>query len=78
MTFDAGGNIRTQAKRAGIENAFDIPGFVPEYVRPLFCDGKTPFRWIALSENPDDIFVTDRIVLDMFAHDGHGADDALV
>ena len=53
----------------GIENAFDIRGFVPEHVRPLFCEGKGPFRWVAFSGDPDDIFVTDRIVLDMFAHD---------
>jgi len=69
VTFDYGNNIRTQAKRAGVEHAFDIPGFVPEYVRPLFCEGKGPFRWVALSGDPDDIFVTDQIVLDMFAHD---------
>jgi urocanate hydratase len=67
VTFDYGNNIRTQAKRAGIENAFDIPGFVPEYVRPLFCEGKGPFRWVALSGDPDDIAVTDQTVLDMFA-----------
>jgi urocanate hydratase len=69
VTFDYGNNIRTQAKRAGIENAFDIPGFVPEYVRPLFCEGKGPFRWVALSGDPDDIAVTDQTVLDMFADD---------
>ncbi|MGH9204387.1 MAG: urocanate hydratase, partial [Vicinamibacterales bacterium] len=67
VTFDYGNNIRTQAKRAGIENAFDIPGFVPEYVRPLFCEGKGPFRWVALSGDPDDIAVTDQTVLEMFA-----------
>ena len=48
ITFDYGNNIRTQAKKAGVENAFDIPGFVPEYIRPLFCEGKGPFRWVAL------------------------------
>jgi len=69
VTFDYGNNIRAQAKRAGVENAFDIPGFVPEYVRPLFCEGKGPFRWVALSGDPDDIFVTDQTVLDMFADD---------
>jgi urocanate hydratase len=67
VAFDYGNNIRTQAKRAGVENAFDIPGFVPEYVRPLFCEGKGPFRWVALSGDPDDISVTDQIVLEMFA-----------
>src|SRR5688572_15185779 len=69
ITFDYGNNIRGQAKTAGVENAFDIPGFVPEYIRPLFCEGKGPFRWAALSGDPDDIFVTDQIVLDMFADD---------
>jgi urocanate hydratase len=69
VTFDYGNNIRTQAKRAGVENAFDIPGFVPEYVRPLFCEGKGPFRWVALSGDPDDIRVTDQAVLDLFPDD---------
>jgi urocanate hydratase len=69
VTFDYGNNIRTQAKRAGVENAFDIPGFVPEYVRPLFCEGKGPFRWVALSGDPDDIRVTDQAVLEMFPDD---------
>jgi urocanate hydratase len=71
ITFDYGNNIRAQARRAGVENAFDIPGFVPEYVRPLFCEGKGPFRWAALSGDPDDIRVTDDAALDMFA--GHEA-----
>jgi urocanate hydratase len=69
VTFDYGNNIRAQARRAGIENAFDIPGFVPEYVRPLFCEGKGPFRWAALSGDPEDIRVTDEAVLEMFAND---------
>jgi urocanate hydratase len=69
ITFDYGNNIRAQAKAAGVKNAFDIPGFVPEYVRPLFCEGKGPFRWAALSGDPEDIRVTDEAVLDMFAHD---------
>jgi urocanate hydratase len=69
VTFDYGNNIRAQALRAGIENAFDIPGFVPEYVRPLFCEGKGPFRWAALSGDPDDIRVTDEAALEMFADD---------
>ena len=60
VTFDYGNNIRAQAMQAGVKNAFDIPGFVPEYVRPLFCEGKGPFRWAALSGDPDDIHVTDR------------------
>jgi urocanate hydratase len=67
VTFDYGNNLRAQARRAGIENAFDIPGFVPEYVRPLFCEGRGPFRWAALSGDPEDIRVTDEAVLDMFA-----------
>jgi urocanate hydratase len=69
VTFDYGNNIRAQAKRAGIANAFDIPGFVPEYVRPLFCEGRGPFRWAALSGDPHDIDVTDEAVTDMFAGD---------
>jgi urocanate hydratase len=66
VTFDYGNNIRTQAKRAGVENAFDIPGFVPEYIRPLFCEGKGPFRWVALSGSPADIHVTDQLALELF------------
>jgi urocanate hydratase len=69
VTFDYGNNIRAQARHAGVKNAFDIPGFVPEYVRPLFCEGKGPFRWAALSGDPDDIHVTDDAALDMFADD---------
>jgi urocanate hydratase len=66
ITFDYGNNIRTQAKKAGIENAFDIPGFVPEYIRPLFCEGKGPFRWVALSGDPQDIARTDQLALELF------------
>src|SRR6202047_4944217 len=66
ITFDYGNNIRTQAKKAGVENAFDIPGFVPEYIRPLFCEGKGPFRWVALSGDPEDIARTDRLALGLF------------
>ena len=66
ITFDYGNNLRTQAKKAGVENAFDIPGFVPEYIRPLFCEGKGPFRWVALSGDPEDIARTDRLALEMF------------
>ena len=66
ITFDYGNNLRTQAKKAGCENAFDIPGFVPEYIRPLFCEGKGPFRWVALSGDPADIARTDRLALELF------------
>jgi urocanate hydratase len=66
VTFDYGNNIRTQAKKAGVENAFDIPGFVPEYIRPLFCEGKGPFRWVALSGDPADIARTDRLAIELF------------
>ena len=66
ITFDYGNNIRMQAKKAGVENAFEIPGFVPEYIRPLFCEGKGPFRWVALSGDPEDIARTDRLALEMF------------
>jgi urocanate hydratase len=66
ITFDYGNNIRTQAKKAGLEKAFDIPGFVPEYIRPLFCEGRGPFRWVALSGEPEDIARTDRLALEMF------------
>jgi urocanate hydratase len=69
VTFDYGNNIRAQAQLAGVANAFDIPGFVPEYVRPLFCEGKGPFRWAALSGDPDDIGATDEAALEMFAED---------
>ncbi|HUL72273.1 MAG TPA: urocanate hydratase [Vicinamibacterales bacterium] len=69
VTFDYGNNIRAQAAQAGVTNAFDIPGFVPEYVRPLFCEGKGPFRWAALSGDPEDIRATDRLALELFAHD---------
>ncbi len=66
VTFDYGNNIRTQAKKGGVEDAYEIPGFVPEYIRPLFCDGKGPFRWAALSGNPEDIRTTDRLALELF------------
>jgi urocanate hydratase len=69
VTFDYGNNIRAQAEKAGITNAFDIRGFVPEYIRPLFCQGKGPFRWVALSGDPGDIRVTDEAALEMFGHD---------
>jgi urocanate hydratase len=66
VTFDYGNNIRAQAKKAGVETAFDIPGFVPEYIRPLFCEGRGPFRWVALSGNAEDIARTDRLALELF------------
>ena len=71
VTFDYGNNIRTVAKDAGVANAFDIPGFVPEYVRPLFCEGKGPFRWVALSGDAADIARTDRLALELFPDDHH-------
>ena len=71
ISFDYGNNIRTVAFDAGLRNAFDIPGFVPEYVRPLFCEGKGPFRWVALSGDPKDIARTDDLVLELFPHDEH-------
>ena len=66
ITFDYGNNIRGEAKDNGLINAFDIPGFVPEYIRPLFCEGKGPFRWVALSGEPKDIFETDKIIIETF------------
>jgi urocanate hydratase len=69
VTFDYGNNIRTHAKNAGVERAFEIPGFVPEYIRPLFCEGRGPFRWVALSGDPADIYRTDRLAAEMFPHD---------
>lgn len=66
IAFDYGNNIRGEAFANGVKNAFDIPGFVPEYIRPLFCDGKGPFRWAALSGDPQDIYVTDEAVINTF------------
>ena len=71
VTLDYGNNIRTVAYDAGLKNAFDIPGFVPEYIRPLFCEGKGPFRWVALSGDPKDIERTDALALELFPHDEH-------
>ena len=68
-TFDYGNTLRGFAKEAGLENAFDFEGFVPKYIRPLFCEGKGPFRWVALSGDPEDIAVTDRILLELFPED---------
>ncbi|HKP85600.1 MAG TPA: urocanate hydratase [Blastocatellia bacterium] len=69
VTFDYGNNIRAQAKQAGVEDAFDIPGFVPEYIRPLFCQGRGPFRWVALSGNAEDIRKTDNLAMELFPDD---------
>ncbi|MBM4175761.1 MAG: urocanate hydratase [Ignavibacteria bacterium] len=66
ITFDYGNNIRGEAFANGVKNAFDIPGFVPEYIRPLFCDGKGPFRWAALSGEAEDIFITDKAIIETF------------
>ncbi|NLO90525.1 MAG: urocanate hydratase [Elusimicrobia bacterium] len=66
ITFDYGNNIRTMAFKQGVKNAYDFPGFVPAYIRPLFCEGKGPFRWAALSGDPRDISVTDKLVLEVF------------
>jgi urocanate hydratase len=66
ITFDYGNNIRARAQEHGLTNAFDFPGFVPAYIRPLFCEGKGPFRWAALSGDPEDIAVTDELILSLF------------
>ncbi|USK41109.1 urocanate hydratase [Cytobacillus firmus] len=71
VTFDYGNNIRQVAKDEGVENAFDFPGFVPAYIRPLFCEGKGPFRWVALSGDPEDIYKTDEVILREFADNEH-------
>ena len=71
VTFDYGNNIRTFAFEAGVKNAYDFPGFVPAYIRPLFCEGKGPFRWAALSGEASDIVRTDRLVLEMFPENEH-------
>ncbi len=69
--FDYGNNLRQRAFDAGVQNAFDFPGFVPAYIRPLFCEGKGPFRWVALSGDPEDIYRTDETVADLFPEDEH-------
>jgi urocanate hydratase len=71
ITFDYGNNLRTVALDAGVQDAFEIPGFIPEYIRPLFCEGKGPFRWVALSGDPKDLARTDELVLELFPHDAH-------
>ncbi len=82
VVFDYGNNLRQRAYDAGVKDAFDYPGFVPAFIRPLFCEGSGPFRWVALSGDPQDIYETDRIILDLFPenehlrrldHDGAGA-----
>jgi len=69
VVFDYGNNLRGQAQKAGVADAFQIGGFVPLYIRPLFCEGKGPFRWAALSGDPEDIRITDRALLELFPHD---------
>ena len=69
ITFDYGNNLRAGAEKMGVENAFDFPGFVPAYIRPLFCEGKGPFRWVALSGDPNDIYETDRVIAELFPED---------
>jgi urocanate hydratase len=66
ITFDYGNNIRAEARAAGVAEAFKIPGFIPEYIRPLFCEGRGPFRWVALSGDPADIARTDALALELF------------
>src|SRR5687768_334055 len=69
LTFDYGNNLRGQAQKAGVDNAFDVGGFVPLFIRPLFCEGKGPFRWAALSGDPNDLYVTDEEILNLFPDD---------
>lgn len=71
ITFDYGNNLRARAQEAGVENAFDFPGFVPAFIRPLFCKGSGPFRWVALSGDPQDIKVTDEALKELFPHKKH-------
>jgi len=71
VVFDYGNNLRQRAYDNGLKEAFDYPGFVPAYIRPLFCEGKGPFRWVALSGDPEDIYVTDRAILELFPEDEH-------
>ena len=71
IVFDYGNNLRQRAYDAGVKNAFDYPGFVPAYIRPLFCEGKGPFRWVALSGDPQDIYKTDQAILELFPENQH-------
>src|SRR5690625_7484715 len=66
IVFDYGNNIRQEARLEGVDNAFDFPGFVPAYIRPLFCEGKGPFRWVALSGDQEDIYRTDQLIKELF------------
>ncbi len=69
--FDYGNNLRQRAYDEGVQEAFEFPGFVPAYIRPLFCEGKGPFRWVALSGDPEDIYSTDEAVMELFPEDEH-------
>jgi len=69
--FDYGNNIRQQAYNNGVSDAFEFPGFVPAYIRPLFCEGKGPFRWVALSGDEEDIYATDEAIMELFPKDDH-------
>lgn len=71
ITFDYGNNLREYARQGGEKNAFDFDGFVPKFIRPLFCDGKGPFRWVALSGDPEDIFTTDKVLMELFPENEH-------
>ena len=71
VVFDYGNNLRQRAFDAGVADAFDYPGFVPAYIRPLFCEGKGPFRWVALTGDPEDIYTTDRAVMELFPDNEH-------
>ncbi len=71
VVFDYGNNLRQRALDNGVLNAFDYPGFVPAYIRPLFCEGKGPFRWVALSGEKEDIYKTDAAIMDLFPEDDH-------
>ncbi len=71
VVFDYGNSIRDEARKGGYDRAFDFPGFIPAYIRPLFCEGKGPFRWVALSGDPKDIYRTDKAILDLFPENDH-------
>jgi len=71
IVFDYGNNLRQRAYDFGVKDAFDYPGFVPAYIRPLFCEGKGPFRWVALSGDPADLYATDQAILELFPEDEH-------
>ena len=71
IVFDYGNNLREMARQGGEENAFDFDGFIPEFIRPLFCEGKGPFRWVALSGDPEDIRITDRALIEAFPENKH-------